>query len=260
MRELRRLAWAAAFAAFAATPAAAQTTAGTTGTTVGSSGTTLQTAATSGNTQGNVSGNSGQAGNNLGQSGGTALTAFPKSPNIAAVTAYGTTNSTNTGVQQSNFLRNTYANPYYMGRYNVTATQAPGGFGAVLYPVTGTTGTTGGRGGQGGVGATGTSGSINVQDPGGIIANLPRQIAYTSVVKFQPPPMVAGQLQADLSGMISRATMLANPAGVQVTTEGQNVTLRGAVQSSEEARMVEGMVRMTPGVRQIKNELTYPKP
>lgn len=257
MRELRRLAWAAAFAAFASSPAAAQTT----GTTVGSSGTTLQTAATTAaNSQQSVSGNSGSAGNNLGQSGGTALQAFPKSPNITGVSAYTTTNSTNTGVQQSNFLRNTFGNPYYQGRYTATVAQAPGGFGTVLYPVTGTTGTTGGRGGQGGVGATGTSGSINVQDPGGIIANLPRQIAYTSVVKFQPPPMAAGQLQADLSGMISRATMLANPAGVQVTTEGQNVTLRGAVQSSEEARMVEGMVRMTPGVRQIKNELTYPKP
>lgn len=250
MHELRRLAWAAV-AVFAATPAAAQTT------TPNAVQTTQPTTAA----QGNAGGQTGQMSGNTGNTGGTTLATVEKAPNITGVSAYNSTNSTNTGVQQSNFLRNTFGNPYYQGRYTATVAQAPGGFGALLYPATNTTGTGAGGRGQGGVGAAGAGGSINVQDPGGIIANLPRQIAYTSVVKFQAPAMPAGQMQSDLSGMISRATMISNPAGVQVTADASNnVVLRGAVRDRDEARTVEGMVRMTPGVRKITNELTYPKP
>ena len=54
---------------------------------------------------------------------------------------------------------------------------------------------------------------------------------------------------------------LSNPAGVQVlTTPDNNVVLRGTVRDAREARLVEGMVRLTPGVAYIKNELTFPAP
>ena len=256
MRELRRLAWAAAFAAFAPTPAVAQTT----GTSVGGTGTNLGTSATgttATGTRGTTTGNTGTGGQ--GQSATTALETMQAAPKITGVSAYTTTNSTNTAVNASNFLRNVYANPYYQGRYNATGAGAPGGFGTALYPVTGTT--TGGRGGQGGQGAAGTSGSINVQDPGGIIGTLPRQISYTSVAKFSSPPVVPAQLQSELTGMLSRTTMVSNPAAVQVVMgDGTNVVIRGTAKDADEARAIEGMIRMTPGVRQIKNELTYPKP
>jgi hypothetical protein len=252
MRELRRLAWAAAFAALAATPAAAQTT----NQTLNSQGTSLQTVPTTNNSTSNQS--TGNSTGGTGNVGGTELATVQKAPNLAGVSAYTTGNSTNTGANAANFLRNTFANPSYQGRYNVATSQAPGGFGVVMYPVTGT-GTTGAQGGRQG-GAAGTSSTVNVQDPGGIIAPLQRQIAYTSVVKFQAPAVPAGQLQSELSGMISRTTMIANPAGVQVTTDGTNVVIRGTVRDLDEARTVEGMIRMTPGVRKITNELAYPKP
>ena len=73
-------------------------------------------------------------------------------------------------------------------------------------------------------------------------------------------PMTATKLQTDLAGMIGRSTMIANPAGVQVITEGNTVTLRGTAKDADEARMIAGMVRMTPGVRAVNNELSFTQP
>jgi osmotically-inducible protein OsmY len=85
-------------------------------------------------------------------------------------------------------------------------------------------------------------------------------LAYAAVPRFQAPAIAAPQLQADLSGMLARSTgAIANPAGVQVFTAGGTVTLRGTVRDVEEARLVEGMVRMTPGVQAVQNELQFPR-
>jgi hypothetical protein len=259
MRELRRLAWAAAFAAFGTAPAFGQQV---TGQTISTAGTTQTVLAGSGTNLGSTGGTGGPS--TQGPNNEIQLTPLQETPVLRGVSAYtstttGTRTGTAGGVQASNFLRNVYANPYYQGLYSSPVSQAPGGFGTALYPQTGTTGA-GGRGGQGGRGATGT-GTVNVQDVGGIIANLPRQIAYPSQIKFQAPALAPAQLQTDLSGMIRRTTMIANPAGVQVAVaDGNGVVLRGTVRDADEARAVEGMVRMTPGVRQVKNELTYPGP
>ena len=103
--------------------------------------------------------------------------------------------------------------------------------------------------------------SVNLTDPGGQIVALPRQIAYPAVARFTAPLPTTTAVQADLRGMLDRSTAIANPAGVQVAmgTDGA-VVLRGAVRDEDEARTVEGMVRLTPGVRAVKNELTFPKP
>ena len=45
------------------------------------------------------------------------------------------------------------------------------------------------------------------------------------------------------------------PDQVQVVIDGPWVVLRGSVANDREARVVEGMVRLTPGVRGIRNEL-----
>jgi osmotically-inducible protein OsmY len=43
---------------------------------------------------------------------------------------------------------------------------------------------------------------------------------------------------------------------VAVQVDGRTVTLRGEVSSDDERRHVESLVRITPGVREIHNELT----
>jgi len=71
--------------------------------------------------------------------------------------------------------------------------------------------------------------------------------------------MTAPQIQSDVSGMFTRSTsLIPGAANVQVVANGSEVTLRGAVGDVEEARLIEGMARLTPGVRTVKNELTFP--
>jgi len=168
------------------------------------------------------------------------------------------TNTNNTAIATSNRFRNSFGAVYYQGSDPaLVPNRIPGSFGTALYPATGAAG---GRGAQGTAGRVGTGGTIT--DAGGQIVPLPRQIAYTSQIQFKTPAGNAlPQLQTDLRTSIDRVPtdMLANPAGVQVNVDGRNVTLKGNVKDDEESRLVEGLVRLTPGVFNIKNELTIAK-
>ena len=93
-----------------------------------------------------------------------------------------------------------------------------------------------------------------------MIVQLPVQISYQAVARFPITPVAAPQLQADIAGMISRTTEIANPAGITVVAEGSTVTLRGTVKDLDEAKTLISMTRMTPGVHAVKNELTLQKP
>ncbi|MFO0847070.1 MAG: BON domain-containing protein [Gemmataceae bacterium] len=98
------------------------------------------------------------------------------------------------------------------------------------------------------------------QGIGGVTVPLPRNISYTAVLRFPtPPPATPAQVQTDVQAILQRSTMLSAPAGVQVLTDGPVIVLRGAVKDEDEARLAEGIVRLNPGVRDVRNELTYPK-
>jgi hypothetical protein len=141
---------------------------------------------------------------------------------------------------------------------NAKSNAGPGGFGATLYNVTAAGTARGGAAGAGGRGGVGGLGSANSQQSG-MIVQLPVQISYSAVARFPIAPVAAPQLQADVAGMVARTTEIANPAGVQVLAEGSTITLRGVVKDDEEARTLVSMIRFTPGVRAVKNELTFPK-
>lgn len=171
------------------------------------------------------------------------------------------TQTNNTAIDTSNFLRNYYGAVYYQGSDpKQTPNRIPGSFGTAIYSATGTAG---GRGTQGAtVGRAGSGNGGSLTDPGGQIVTLPRQIAYASQIQFKTPVgNPVPQLQTDLRGAISRipTDQLANPGGVQVDVDGRNVTLKGSVRDEEESRLVEGLVRLTPGVFNIKNELAIAK-
>ena len=263
MRDLRRLLWAGLAAAATGAPAAAQVVgnAGATGGNLGNFTTNPNGTTTIGNTSGSTGNSSGSSGT-TGSIGGTQLT-VEKAPSIIPPSSY-STNNANSKVQSSNFLAPTYAELRLQGLLQNArnASFNPGGFGSPVFATTGGTGqgqgatATVGRAGQTGQGG---AGGVLTTDPGGQLVQLPRQIAYPAQIKFAAPPMAAPRLQADLRGVLDRAPTLANPAAVQVQVEGTAVVLRGAVRDGEEARLVEGLVRLTPGVRQIVNELTYPR-
>ncbi len=265
MRNLRRLAWAAVAAAATASPAAAQQgggTGGTGGTTTGgnlgnfttnNTGNTGSGLSTDGSTA--SGGSTGGSSGTTGSLGGAQLT-VEKAPVINSPTAYITGSGTGK-VQASNFLAPTYTELRAQGiLVNArNANYAPGSFGNPVFgTTTGATGATAATTGRAGA----TGGGLST-DPGGQLVQLPRQIAYSAQLKFAVPPIPAPRLQADLRGVIDRAPSLANPAGVQLQVNGNAVVLRGSVRDGDEARLVEGLVRLTPGVGRIANELTFPR-
>lgn len=96
---------------------------------------------------------------------------------------------------------------------------------------------------------------------GGQVVPLSRPIAYPAVMQFRVAVTPPAVVQTNLQTMIDTSSQIASRGGVQVTTEaGGLVVLRGAVRDEDEARTAEGMVRLTPGIRDVRNELTYPKP
>jgi len=255
MRNLRRMIGAAAIATAAAanaanaqppttsTPTTSTPTSSTTNN-LGSSniGTTTLPGASS-----NVAGN--LASDTLNQQLASALLA-PSKANMTSTLA------------AANQLGIYYGSVLYQGSKAANVPNGgPGGFGAVTYPATGGTGRGAQTGPQGGQGR-GAAGGANSADPGGQIVALPRQIAYSSQIQFKlPPGNPVPQLLSDLRGSIDRVPtpLLANPGGVIVEVNGRDVVLRGAVKDEDEFRLVEGLIRLTPGVYGIKNELTFTK-
>lgn len=214
------------------------------GSTAGSAGTGI----TSGNSGSGASSNGGSS-----QLSGTAVQQMQAAPKLAAPTGTATSS-----LQKSNFLAGFYANPYYQGLISSQTNAAPGGFGNALHGTGTGSVTTGGRGATGTTigGRTGIGGQ-NANTQSGIVVQLPVQIAYTAQMQFPTPPVAPTRLQTDLRLAIDGTSMIANPKAVQIITDANNnITLRGTVKNDEELRLVEGMVRLTPGVGDIKNELT----
>ena len=266
MRHPWKLSLALAATVALAGPAAAQTGTATT--------TSAGTTATGG---GSISGLGSALGSSTAPTtplGDSSLT----TPTISALVGSGTTPS---ALNQSNILGGYYANPYYQGT-NSTKTIAPGGFGAALYGTGGGTNGTGGfpqatgitinaragnaaitTGGrtQGGFGqqAGGLQGGFGLQgnaaNQSGVVIALPRQISYTATLGFKAPVATMPQVATDLRATLDRSTVLGNPRGVGLAMDGNVVVLSGSVASDDEARLVEGMVRLTPGVRDVRNEL-----
>jgi hypothetical protein len=125
----------------------------------------------------------------------------------------------------------------------------------------GTSGRTGFGGGNAMTNFGGTGGnSASSGLPGGQIVQLPSPISYSAVVRLPAPTPLPNRMTNQIKAMLDRSTVLSNPQGIQVSSNGPVVTLRGTVSSPDEARLIEGMVRLTPGVRDVLNELQYPAP
>ncbi len=67
---------------------------------------------------------------------------------------------------------------------------------------------------------------------------------------------VQGNLQAMLGQTLTQSSDLDRRDNIQVVMDGPAVVLRGRVADDDESRLVENMVKLTPGVNQVRNELT----
>ena len=84
------------------------------------------------------------------------------------------------------------------------------------------------------------------------------RVSHTAELEFRVKPIETTQLQADLQAMLNRSSTLKNPNAVTVVLEGPVAILRGKVADEDEKRLVEGMMRLTPGIRGVRNELLVP--
>ena len=66
------------------------------------------------------------------------------------------------------------------------------------------------------------------------------------------------QLQSEVTQVLARSTSLSPTRDIQVNVEGPMVVLRGTVASPHDRSLAEALVRLTPGVENVRNELQVP--
>ncbi|MFO0879166.1 MAG: BON domain-containing protein [Gemmataceae bacterium] len=171
-----------------------------------------------------------------------------------------------------------YGNPYAAGAPSRTATATnnyvrtfpvPLSFGQPVFDSasvtrTGNLGTSslGGLGGLGQSGGlrTGTTGA-NSAFAGASSAGIRRAPGYLTEPVFDMPERAAVEARrGNLQEVITRSSRLPSRENIQVTTDGEAVVLRGQVRNERERRLAEAVLRLSPGVREIRNELRVPSP
>jgi hypothetical protein len=224
-------------------------------------------------------GGGGGAGSGLGGTGGNNNSSLGSG--TLGISTGGTGSSLNgSGPSQSNFLNGYFSYPIVTAlgpistgtgassttSVSSTVTHTIPAYGGTAYNTT-TTGT-GGRGGAGAAGRAtvggggargGASGTANVYgfNAGTSGDTLARMPFYVASIQFERPVFSQTAFQNSVKDVISRSTRLPSKNQIQVVVNGRDVVLRGEVSNERESRAAETQIRMTPGVGQITNELTY---
>jgi hypothetical protein len=142
----------------------------------------------------------------------------------------------------------TYIDPLSVGlpsKYMTKVGGAPSGtFGQPIYKSTTSAGAKGA--------ATTTTQNLGFNTHGNI-----RAAAYNTVLTDDVPLVVhaSGEVLGKVQGLIDRSTWAPSKANIRVSMDGNTVQLQGQVATDKERRIVEGMVRMTPGVVDVVNQL-----
>jgi osmotically-inducible protein OsmY len=208
-------------------------------------------------------GNTGTAGPRTGTTGTTGMTGT-RPAGTTGTTTQGRTGRAGTvtaGPSTSNPFRSYYVSPLSSGlvittagETNPTTAQATSvpAFGQPMYQNTTTMTTTN---------TTTTSATNQSQAIGFSTVGQDRVPAYVTVVGFDAPPRLpAPAVRADLQTSLSRMPRFQGRDSVQVAMDGPVVVLRGEVNRAEDRRLAEAMVRLTPGVREVRNELQVRNP
>jgi osmotically-inducible protein OsmY len=199
-------------------------------------------------------------------------------PSATASSSTGTTrggSSASGGPSNTNFLSGFFRYPYITG-LGATDTGAQARTAAVQSlvndtvpsyggPTYGTTGrTTGTRGTATVTNRAGTLNRATSQVTSGTAdfnagttsgSNLQRMPHYALGFRFRPSDLRPEQLLSDVRDSIDRSSLLPSKGRIQVFINGHDVVLRGDVASQEERQDAESLIRLTPGVGQIFNEL-----
>ena len=204
-----------------------------------------------------TSGSSTTTTSGSGSTSTTTSTTFAPGLTVSGPTqsAVGSAGSATTIPSSSNIISQTYVNPLSLGlpaNYSskfgpqnvISSTGGPKGKYTFLYvatPSAATSATT----------ATSNAGT------GFNSYGIPRSPLYSTVLAddIPIPKHESAAVQADLKSMIARSSFLKNKAAIQVQMDGSVAILSGVVGNEKERRIAEGLVRTTPGVLDVRNEL-----
>jgi hypothetical protein len=79
--------------------------------------------------------------------------------------------------------------------------------------------------------------------------------AYTVAISFPYEPPTSNQLQTEAQTVLAKSDFLTMRDSIKVKVDSQTLVLEGQVRSDQERRLAENMVRLTPGVREVRNNL-----
>jgi hypothetical protein len=184
-------------------------------------------------TGGGSTGTGGFTGGGTGFTGGGALT---------------TAGSSGTVVPSAvNPFLSTYSNPLGIGLLDVSGKPTTNkAFGQPLYSLYSTATTTTAT-------ALANSAAFSFNTNG-----MGRTVVYSATLSDDMPRVVHpnSQLQAVLTDALMRSTSLRQPGAIRLrVVDNGTVVLDGTVASPKEKRVTEGMIRLTPGVRNVVNNL-----
>jgi hypothetical protein len=222
----------------------------------------------SGSTATAVSGGFTGGGGSTGSAGTTMASGFTGTGGSGSNTSTtgrtgGASGSSTTVPTAVNILQPTYINPYSAGLVNTsgqaTSTKA---FGQPLFSLFSTTttnatnvSTTSFSGGSGGgLSSANTGGGVGF---GYNTYGMGRTYNYVAVpgdtlpIVNHPNP----QLQSTLADVLRRSVSFNALSPLKVNVNANTVIIDGTVATAKEKRLVEGMIRMTPGVRAVVNNL-----
>lgn len=205
---------------------------------------------------GGFGGGMGQGGSGGFQAGGSGSNLGPQNFSTSPLTgaSLGTTTAgggSATGIPSTaNLFRSYYGSPLAIGLSSGgTTAKSTATFGRPLYNVTSTSGS-----GTTSLSTTTTNGNGN----GFSTFGMPRAPAYITALGEglevpTPPPT---KRQADLQRVLERSSSLAAAKNIQVMVVENLVVLRGTVGTEKERRLAENLIRLTPGVQDVLNQVT----
>ena len=101
------------------------------------------------------------------------------------------------------------------------------------------------------------AGMLGQRTQGGLTSGLSAPPAFITELGFArpPAPVLANRVQAEVQNVISRSFVFNNNRDIRLSTEGSVHVLEGTVGSDRERLVAEAILRLTPGVREVKNSL-----
>ena len=135
-----------------------------------------------------------------------------------------------------------FANPYMAGVAGSTTNDV---FGQPVYPITAATATT-------------TATPTTSARKGFTTLGIRKAPSYVTALSDDIPLVkhAPAQLEQQLRQVIERSSALRSRDRIQLHVEGAFVRLQGQVASERDRRIAESLIRLTPGVQNVVNELT----